>query len=193
MFKSFFNLLFYDLISRIWAGNDRQLSSTRTNEISFRDILHNVNSGTIPETNSFSTGIDVQDRTSQGNLDALILQAAGKYNINPNLLRAVIKVESNFKPDAVSRAGAMGLMQLMPATARGLGVSDPFNPAQNIDGGARYLRQMLDKFGDTRLALAAYNAGPGNVQKYNGIPPFAETQNYVPRVLNEMNRLDFMV
>lgn len=193
MFKSFFNLLFYDLISRIWAGNDRQLSSTRTNEISFRDILHNVNSGMTPETNSFSTGIDVQDRTSQGNLDALILQAAGKYNINPNLLRAVIKVESNFKPDAVSRAGAMGLMQLMPATARGLGVSDPFNPAQNIDGGARYLRQMLDKFGDTRLALAAYNAGPGNVQKYNGIPPFAETQNYVPRVLNEMNRLDFMV
>lgn len=193
MFKSFFNLLFYDLISRIWAGNDRQLFSTRTNEISFRDILHNINSGMTPETNSFSTGIDVQDRTSQGNLDALILQAAGKYNINPNLLRAVIKVESNFKPDAVSRAGAMGLMQLMPATARGLGVSDPFNPAQNIDGGARYLRQMLDKFGDTRLALAAYNAGPGNVQKYNGIPPFAETQNYVPRVLNEMNRLDFMV
>ncbi len=193
MFKSFFNLLFYDLISRIWAGNDRQPSSNRTNEVSFRDILHNVNSGTTPETNSFSTGVNVQERTSQGNLDALILQAAGKYNINPNLLRAVIKVESNFKPDAVSRAGAMGLMQLMPATARGLGVSDPFNPAQNIDGGARYLRQMLDRFGDTRLALAAYNAGPGNVQKYNGIPPFAETQNYVPRVLNEMNRLDFMV
>ncbi|NLI70403.1 MAG: lytic transglycosylase domain-containing protein [Firmicutes bacterium] len=193
MFKSLLNILFYDLISRLWAGNDRLPPSARSGEVSFRDVLHNVSSGMTSSNNSFSTGVQVQEKNSQGNLDALILQAAGKYNINPNLLRAVIKVESNFRPDAVSRAGAMGLMQLMPATARGLGVSDPFNPAQNIDGGARYLRQMLDKFGDTRLALAAYNAGPGNVQKYNGIPPFTETQNYVPRVLNEMNRLDFMV
>lgn len=186
-------MLFYDLISKIWTGSDQQAPSAKPREVSFRDILHKINPQITPYSCTSPTLADGQERMEQGNLDALILQTARKYNINPSLLRAVIKVESNFRTNAVSRAGAMGLMQLMPATARSLGVNDPFNPAQNIDGGAKYLRQMLDKFGDTRLALAAYNAGPGNVQKYNGIPPFAETQNYVPKVLNEMNRLDFKV
>lgn len=116
--------------------------------------------------------------------DAQIQQAASAQQLPPALLRAVIQQESGYNPRAVSSAGAMGLMQLMPATARALGVADPFDPTQNINGGARYLRQLLDRFGgDERLALAAYNAGPGAVNRYGGVPPFAETQRYVARVL----------
>lgn len=113
-----------------------------------------------------------------------IREAAGKYNLSASLIESVIRTESNFQPDAVSPAGAQGLMQLMPGTARDLGVSDPFDIQQNIDGGSRYLRQMLDRFdGNVKLALAAYNAGPGTVERYNGDVPYRETRNYVRRVL----------
>jgi soluble lytic murein transglycosylase-like protein len=116
----------------------------------------------------------------------LLNQAAAKYGLDPSLLTAVAQQESGLNPYAVSSAGARGVMQLMPATAAGLGV-DPNDPAQNIDGGARFLAQLLAKYnGDTSLALAAYNAGPGNVAKYNGIPPFAETQNYVASILAKL-------
>ncbi|MDH7602698.1 MAG: lytic transglycosylase domain-containing protein [Armatimonadota bacterium] len=116
--------------------------------------------------------------------DDLIARAAEKYDIDPALLKALIHAESGFNPQAVSPAGAKGLTQLMPATAAALGVVDPFDPAQSIEGGARYLRAQLDRFrGNEALALAAYNAGPGAVIKYHGIPPFRETQNYVQRVL----------
>jgi hypothetical protein len=117
-----------------------------------------------------------------------IQRAAEKYNVPADLVRSVIRCESNFDARAVSRAGAQGLMQLMPATAADLGVSDSFDIDQNVDGGTRYLRQMLDRFeGDIELALAAYNAGPGTVSRYGGVPPYRETQAYVKKVLHLAN------
>ncbi len=118
-------------------------------------------------------------------IERSIHKAAQKYNLPAGLIRGVIRAESNFEVKAVSRAGARGLMQLMPGTAKELGVDNPFDIEQNIDGGARYLRKMLDSFGgDIKVALAAYNAGPGTVQKYGGqIPPYQETEKYIDRVL----------
>lgn len=110
-------------------------------------------------------------------------EAATRYNIPGDLFLRLVGQESSYNPGAVSPKGAQGLAQLMPGTAAELGV-DPTDPLQNLDGGARYLRQQYDRFGDWGLALAAYNAGPGAVQKYGGVPPFEETQNYVSKILN---------
>jgi cell wall-associated NlpC family hydrolase len=119
--------------------------------------------------------------------DDMIKQAASEAGVSPALVKAVAKAESGFDPNSTSPAGAQGLMQLMPGTASGLGVTNPLDPMQSLRGGARYLRQMLDRFGgDVEKAVAAYNAGPNAVARYGGVPPFAETQAYVPRVLGYM-------
>jgi len=120
---------------------------------------------------------------SPQDIDKAIEQAAARHNVDPNLVWSVIKVESNFNPNAVSRKGAMGLMQLMPSTARSLNVTNPFDPEQNVDAGVRHLKKLLQSYGgDVNLTLAAYNAGQGAVARSSGIPHFAETQNYVRRI-----------
>jgi soluble lytic murein transglycosylase len=115
--------------------------------------------------------------------DGLIGLTAAEHQVQPALVKAVIAAESNFDPDAVSRKGARGLMQLMPDTAEQLGVADPLRPTENVRGGTRYLRAMLDRYGDLTRALAAYNAGPSVVDRYGGVPPYRETRDYVDRVL----------
>ncbi len=115
--------------------------------------------------------------------ESIVAPIATKYRIETEWVLRIIEAESGGNPNAVSPKGAIGLMQLMPATARALGVQNPFDPVQNIEGGVRYLRHLLDQFGDLRLALAAYNAGPGNVERYGGVPPFPETLRYLRRIL----------
>lgn len=162
--------------------------------VNFEEVLNTEISETSETGSSALDAIgSVKEKINyNGDFNELIEQAARKYNISTALIKSVIKAESNFNPNVVSSAGAMGLMQLMPGTASGLGVKDAFDPAQNIDGGVKYLRSMLDKFGgNIELALAAYNAGPGNVAKYGGIPPFDETQNYVRKIMGFLKNRTF--
>ena len=145
---------------------------------------------TIIIVSSIQESAPVEKLLLPNTYDAIIENAAKKYNVHTDLIRAVIKHESNFESKAVSRVGAQGLMQLMPKTANGLGVKDPFDPKQNIDGGTKYLSYMLERYDNNiELALAAYNAGPGNVDKYNGVPPFKETQKYISKVMTTYEQL----
>lgn len=140
--------------------------------------------GKVAKTGNSSFSSYLEENKS---LDEIFERAAKKYNVSVDLLKAIGKAESNFNPNAVSKAGAQGVMQLMPGTAKDLGVTDPFDPEQNIMGGSKYIADLLKRYnGDTKLALAAYNAGMGNVKKYGGIPPFKETQNYVVKVMKYM-------
>ena len=155
-------------------------------QIQSLDPVSGASTGVVQE----STGEPFAEylKTGQKTLKDIFTEASEKYQVPFSLLTAVGMQESTFRADAVSKAGAQGIMQLMPKTAAGLGVSDSFDPEQNINGGAKYLRELLDKYnGNISFALAAYNAGGNNVDKYGGIPPFKETQNYVEKVLGYMN------
>jgi soluble lytic murein transglycosylase-like protein len=133
-----------------------------------------------------ANGISIQSQTP-ADLMPLIDQAAQSNNVDKDLFTALVAAESSFNPNARSSAGAMGLTQLMPGTAAALGVRNPFDPSENLHGGATYLRQLLDRFHDVPMALAAYNAGPGAVTRYSGVPPYAETQAYVKRIMADFN------
>jgi soluble lytic murein transglycosylase-like protein len=141
--------------------------------------------GPVAPMNPFGQGNKVEGfDAASGGIRSMIDGAAEKHAVDRNLLEALVSVESSFNPTAVSKAGAKGLTQLMPGTAAALGVTDPFDPAQSLSGGAKYLSQMLKQFnGNTELALAAYNAGPGAVKRHGGVPPYTETRNYVQNVM----------
>jgi soluble lytic murein transglycosylase-like protein len=182
------NSLFQEMLSGILSDQNNALGATATRlEELFNNAQTAVDSFDLPRPDIGQMLPPIQltkvAAKSQADFDGIIDKAASMFNIPAKLIKSVIQKESNFNPNAVSHAGASGLMQLMPATARGLGVKNVFDPAENILAGSKYLRQMLDKYDNNiELALAAYNAGPGNVDKYGGIPPFKETQNYVRKV-----------
>lgn len=156
----------------------------RVNAIQGTDGIIAVDrANTVNSTEEFSSYLQ-----TTASLEDIFTAAAEQYNVPKTLVKAIAKAESDFNPNATSGSGAQGLMQLMPATARELGVTDAYDPYQNVMGGTKYISQLLDKYdGNVTLALAAYNAGSGNVAKYGGVPPFKETQNYVVKVTNYMN------
>ncbi|PJZ70778.1 lytic transglycosylase [Leptospira perolatii] len=173
---------FRTLISRIeeirslserMGGKSGQLEGTppRAESISFSDLL-----------NSRGNARDARGELAPRELSELISEQSLKNGLDPDLVSSVIRAESNFKRNAVSEKGAMGYMQLMPKTADLLGVEDPFDPEENISAGTKFLGDLVKRFGDTNLGLAAYNAGPGAVEKYKGVPPFRETKDYVQKV-----------
>lgn len=134
---------------------------------------------------------DMSIKSGKQQFAPIIEQAAKEHNVDPKIVHAIIEQESGYNPNAVSRAGAKGLMQLMPDTARGLGVKDPLNPEENVRAGTKYFSSLLSHYhGNLTLALSAYNAGPNNVDRYKGVPPFRETKNYVNNIMSKISQAE---
>ncbi len=161
---------------------DKVLKST--SKVKFGDLLTNPTTKVDANIYTAQAASAGEKITTKEQIKNLISRVARKHGVDEKLVNALVKQESGFNPNAKSHVGAMGLMQLMPATAKGLGVTNPMDPEQNVEGGVKYLKSMLNKYnGNIILALAAYNAGPGAVDKYDGVPPYKETQNYVRNIL----------
>ena len=167
-------------INHILGPDENTPAQKSANAAEFKNILDEKMAQDKPKDEIEKTTF----KNSKENIETLIEKYAQKNNLDPDFIKAVVKQESGFNPDATSKCGAMGLMQLMPQTAKGLGVTDAYDPEQNIEGGVKYLKSMMNRFNnDPKLALAAYNAGPGAVQRYGDVPPYRETQNYVKNIL----------
>ena len=170
------------LITEAQTGSAPGAQTSEPQGEGFSSALAQASGSTTPVAYTSSTSAASEGQSAP--YEALIEQAAQRYGIDPAVLHGLIQQESGFDPNSESSAGAAGLTQLMPGTASSMGVSNPLNPAESIEGGARYLSGLLAQFGgNTTDALAAYNAGPGAVQQYGGVPPYAETQSYVTKVL----------
>ena len=162
---------------------DNSFGDILDNKINIEEKYFNNNNSNLPNTTELPDIPEIPG-APKGEILSLIDKYSQKYNLDKNLVKAVVQQESGFNSKAKSPAGALGLMQLMPSTAKGLGVRNPFDAEQNIAGGTKYLKNLINKYDSVKLGLAAYNAGSGAVQKYGGVPPYKETQNYVKKILN---------
>ena len=161
---------------------DKVLQSTA--KAQFGTLLKNRGISSVDASIYTNPNVNFNKRATKDEIISMIEDTSAKYGVDAKLIKALVKQESGFNPTAKSKAGALGLMQLMPSTAKGLGVKDPLDAKQNIEGGVKYVKSLLNRFdGNIILALAAYNAGPNAVKKYDGVPPYKETQNYVKSIL----------